>query len=444
MKINRLVLSTILIAILVSLVIVERYTADKRVDESKYLSPKVTGSPLNNRFGPGGDFRKRYGDKISRIFNEMRASGQAIYVDEIVPEYGADKLNGTEDFKAALKLIENAKKGSPIFELKSLWKKRSELSEEDLDKISELLDDGSVTELLDLAYKASEKDYLDFDLDYSQGPSLLLPHLGSSRDLMKILSLKSYADANNGRSEEAVESLNAALRLNNLANDDVTLIGELVEIASTKILSNNLSELRASGVDLSESYKLLAEDLDTAQDTQLNTIEGERHFFGSWFYEKLINSPDELKSEDMKALFGDDVEKITPAEAKEHYAKYLKAMMNIRELMEEPYYVNSEKLKGLLKSSQNEYLMKQLLPSYDSIYKKFHESQSLLKKNLLAMKVGEYERQHGVKPESLKDLNVPADYLIDNITGKPFLILNTTGGDEIISHIDDESGGLKL
>ena len=281
-------------------------------------------------------------------------------------------------------------------------------------------------------------------MDYSQGPALILPHLGSSRALMKILSLKTYVDADNGRTVEAVENLNVALRLNNMANDHVTLIGELVEIASTNILSNNLSELRASGVDLSESYKLLAEDLNTAHDTQLNTIDGERHFFGNWVYDKLINSPNDLKSEDLKFLFGDGIGEITKAEAKEHYTKYLKAMMEVRELMEEPYYVNSDKLKGVIKSVQSEYLMEQLLPAYDSIYKNFHESQSLLEKNLLAIKVSEYERQHGVKPESLKDLDVPDDYLIDNITGKPFLILNTIDGDEIISHIDDESGGFKL
>jgi len=221
MKINRLGFKIFLLSLLISLFIVERYTADKPVDESAVISPKSTKSPLLNKANKLDFFRKRYGDKISNIFNQMRASGHAIYADEIISDFDKSQHSGSEDFMVALEMIQKADKDSPIAQLSTLWKKKSKLSEDDIKKIRELLGDASVEELLDYARKASEKDYLDFKLDYSQGPNLLLPHLGSTRNLMRILSLKSFIDSNEGRTEEAVNNLNIALKLNNMASDDV-------------------------------------------------------------------------------------------------------------------------------------------------------------------------------------------------------------------------------
>ncbi len=443
MKKSRLIFQVSLFAILTGLLIFERYTAEKTVDESNYITSKTTQSPLSSHSDRIGHFRTKNGDRISSLLNQMKAAGLPVYENEIIPEFDKSLQNGGEDFKAALGLISKSKEGSAIYELSTLWKSKNKLTKDDLKIISELLEDTSVDKLMDLVRKASEKDYLDFNLDYSQGPGMILPHLGSTRNLMKILSLKSYIDSEKGRSAEAVETLNVALKLNSIPTDDITMIGELVENAVMGILNENVMDLSSSGADLSETYKILESSLANANDRQLLTIDGERHFFGSWVYDKMLNSPEEIQGE-LKSLFGPGIADMPPEEIKEQYAEYLKTMFEVRELMEEPYYKNSEKLKEKEKSMQSSVLLKELLPSYSSIYKKFHQNQSLLKKSLLTLKVHEYESKYGVKPETLDILNVPQDYLKDNISGQSYQLIYSTGGKAIITFIGDNSGGLKL
>lgn len=442
MKKSRLAFQASLFVLLVSFFIFERYAAKKIVDESRYITPKVTSSPLSRHSSKIPHSRTNPGDRVSSVINKMRAAGLPVYEDEIIPEFEGSLQNGVEDLKAALDLISQSKKGSAIYDLSSLWK--SKLSKNDLRKISNLLKDESVQELIELAHKASEKDYIGFDLDYSQGPGLVLPHLSSARNLMKILSLKSFVDSEEGRSVEAVENLNIALKLNSIPSDDITVVGELVETAAMKILNKNVMDLRATGADLSETYKILERRLANANDDQLQTIDGERHFFGAWFYEKVLNSPGEFQKDELKSLFGQDFDSMPPAEIKEHYAQYLSAMFEVRELMEEPYYINSEKLKEKINSAQNSTVLKELLPAFSSIYEKYNESQSLLKKSLLALKVDEYELKHGVKPKTLDILDIPRDYLKDNLTGQLYRIVYSADGDAIITHIEDDTGGLKL
>ena len=443
MKKSRFVLQVFLLAVLSILFITERYTAEKAVDMSRHITTKSLNSPLKSHLREHRRLSK-HGDKVSSILNKMKAAGLPVYDDEFVPYFDDSRHNGAEDLKAALEMISQSKEGSAIYDLSALWKAKSKLSSEELKKISDLLNDASVSELLDLARQASEKDYLAFGLDYSKGPGLELPHLGAMRNLMRIISLKSFADLEEGRNVEAVQNLNVALKLNSMPGDDITLIGELVENAVTGILNENVNELRTAGADLSETYKILENSLAQAHENQLKTIDGERHYFGSWFFDKVLNSPDDLQKEELKSLFGKEINDISPAEVKEQYANYLEVMFEVRELMEEPYYLNAEKLKAKEKNEPKSGLLKELLPAYSKIYKKFHESQSLMKKNLLAMKVGEYEKKYGAKPERLDILNVPEDYLIDNITGKPFLLISNTGGDVVITHVDDKTGGVKL
>ena len=436
MKKNKAILNSILFLILISLFIIERYTAEKPVDESRVINTKTSQSPLSKHSRGIEYLRNHSADQLNSILNEMRASGQPIYEDEIIPQFDPSLHNAVTDFKAIMEILGKAEKGSALYGLNNLWKRTSALTKEDMAKITELLEDDSVSELIDLARKTAEKDYIDFGLDYSMGPNLVLPHLTHRRHLMKVLSLKSFVESQNGRNEDAVNILNIALKLNSMPSDDVTMIGELVENASSTILSENIMALKSSGSDLSGTYKLLEASLEMANQRQLRTIDGERHFFGSWIYERLISSEntEELKSLGIEGL------QISPQEAKDHYIDYLRSMMDVRELMEEPYHVNSSKMKEIIKKSENSIFLSQMLPAYDKIYKNFHKSQTTLKKNLLALKVEEYKEQHGVEPETLQDLNVPQDYLIDSVTGNPFLLIDNTGGSRVITHLGDETG----
>lgn len=395
--------------------LVYRYSNRSLGDESQYITPKHKASALTGSYENRPGRSVRNSDQISSVLNEFRASGYPIYDDELLPTFNKDLVDGSEDLKAAFELIKNAEKGTPVFELINMWKIKAKLSAEDFEKISELLEDGSVNEIIDLAKKAAEKDYLNFNLDYSKGPALLLPHLGYSRNMFKILSLKSLADSREGRKEEAVELLNSALKLNSMPSDDITMINKLVENTVTKMLNENIEDLRSSGADLQETTKLIESQLLNSHQEQLKTIDGERHFLGSWIFEKMINSPDEFKKE-VAQFMGGNLKDVSPSEAKEHYAAYLKSMLNIRELMDEPYYVNSGKMEAALKAAQDTPIISEIMPAYSSVYKKYNENQSLLKKQLLVLKVDQFMKDHGRTP-ALKELNLPKENLIDNIYG---------------------------
>ena len=402
-----------------------KYALGPQQDEGKFIQVKITESPLNKRHKPNSPTASRMGEKANSLKNEMRAMGIPVYADELlaVPQ---GEANGVEDLNRAFELLDTAIDS----DLKDLFQNRDKLTDQ---QISELMKSGIVQEILENARKASEKDYIDFGIDYQEGPSTLLPHLGSIRNLIKLISLASDEELKNGSTELAVDSLNMGIKINSMANDNITLISGLVEVAAAKILERNIDSLRDSGADLSETYSLLENELNTSLDDQLKSIDGERLFLGEWVFNKLLDSG--MKNEEFHAMFGESstyYQNLSKNQIQEEYAEYLGHMFDVRVMMEEPYHINHKKFDETVNKTPNSPLAAMILPAFSKIYKKYNDHQVSLKKNLLALKADQFKQENGEYPASLYELNVPEDYLVDNITGEQFFLGVENGKAEII------------
>jgi hypothetical protein len=83
-----------------------------------------------------------------------------------------------------------------------------------------------------LLHKGAHRQYCDHHLDYSQGFSLLVPHLGPLRTASKILAADAKLKLHQGNTDEAVESLRAGYRISDHTCNDSLLISSLVSVAN--------------------------------------------------------------------------------------------------------------------------------------------------------------------------------------------------------------------
>ncbi|MCM8538950.1 MAG: hypothetical protein NE328_01625 [Lentisphaeraceae bacterium] len=424
---------SILFSFVISLIwlgIVYRYSNLPPKDTDKYIISRDLKSPFNKSSSDRYRRNATFNDKVQSLKNDMRALKIPLYFDELYQKKSDKNLNGAEDLNSAFELISKAEEGSALLKLVTQYDKLSKA------QIRELLENGEVIEVLELVQKAASKEFIDFEIDYSQGAGVLLPHVSPLRDVVRLLSMKSETDMEKGDLAGAVNTLNDGIKLNAMSNDSLNVISGLVGIANSSILNKGIDSLIHAGADLNGTSKLLEIELNNSLNNQLKTLDGERLIFGDWVFNKLIDSQGKFNDDEYTSLFGESagyIKSLSSKEVQNEYASYLSHMLEIRVLMEEPYYVNSQKMEMFNKKSLKSPISASIVPAYTSVYKKYNESQSSLKKNLLAIKVDEYQRLNGSLPDSLSMLNLPKDYLIDNISGKEFSYESKNGIVKIIT-----------
>jgi len=95
-----------------------------------------------------------------------------------------------------------------------------------------LADDAEAFELL---HELIEHPTVDWELDYAQGFSLLLPHLAPTKQAAQRLQVAELLALRNRRSSEAVRHLRAMLALVKASDDERLIISQLVRLANAQI-----------------------------------------------------------------------------------------------------------------------------------------------------------------------------------------------------------------
>ncbi|HWB20705.1 MAG TPA: hypothetical protein VG711_10420, partial [Phycisphaerales bacterium] len=84
---------------------------------------------------------------------------------------------------------------------------------------------------IDSAMRGSRLPYCDFDLDYSQGLELLLPHLGPLRNVARLMHAQALLQLHDNNPSAASATIAAMYRMANHLSADRTLISSLVAAA---------------------------------------------------------------------------------------------------------------------------------------------------------------------------------------------------------------------
>jgi len=82
--------------------------------------------------------------------------------------------------------------------------------------------------VFDLTRRGCRQEYADWNLDYSQGFEMLLPHLAEMRTIARLMQAEALVQLHDGRPGAAAEEIAAIYRLSGHFGDDRTLISSLV------------------------------------------------------------------------------------------------------------------------------------------------------------------------------------------------------------------------
>jgi len=133
----------------------------------------------------------------------------------------------------------------------------------------------------------------DWGVDMTAGPATMLPHLARCKAVAQTARLRAMWDLQNGRQEDAIEDLVAALTLARNSSRDGILISALVQIAMENILCSAVAE---NFYQFSpENLKQLADRFDAAplRGTVAACIPMEKACFSDW----LINKIEQLQKD---------------------------------------------------------------------------------------------------------------------------------------------------
>lgn len=188
-------------------------------------------------------------DAVERYKDQLRAAGEKMDLKDIIPSHVEAEKNGADllvqafpamsskemldtNPPAAMKMVAPGKAmiGSQQAGIITESEPRGTNSWDDLDR--ELQTKGPALELL---RQASEREEINFELDYDQGFTLLLPHLVKLKQASQLLSASALANLHRGDSAAAATNLDTVLNILNQWKDEPLLISQLVRIAMTQI-----------------------------------------------------------------------------------------------------------------------------------------------------------------------------------------------------------------
>ncbi len=148
-------------------------------------------------------------------------------------------------------------------------------------------------------HRAREVAACDWNLNYDDGPGLILPHLQKARELSRAALLRARLRFAAKATDDAVADVVAVLKMARDCGSSPLLVSVLVDIAieqmATELLSANLSSLSPKQLDS------LATSLETlpATPSMVDCMRLEGRVFGDWM-ERFINS-EATKLNDPKA-----------------------------------------------------------------------------------------------------------------------------------------------
>jgi hypothetical protein len=189
---------------------------------------------------------------VDRYRDQLRAAGEKMDFKDVIPPHPDPGSNGLEFFTqafaamaptangilstnapSAMKMVAPGKAmiGWQQSEIVSFYQNDAVTNTwADLDQQLQL---GSAA--IDFLRQGTERPQLDFELDYDQGASLLLPHLAKIKQASLLLTATTLADMHRGDSASAATNLHTLLITINIYKDEPLLISQLVRIAMAQI-----------------------------------------------------------------------------------------------------------------------------------------------------------------------------------------------------------------
>lgn len=233
--------------------------------------------------------------RLNARLKAIRDAGDPVTMAELAKTYPDPPpgKNAAEFFNAAFEKMEannDAHDGLPIVGAGQLPDIAVELPPAMRKAIQAYLKENA--EVLDLLHKAAALDGCKFDLDFTKGPGMLLPHLGKLRQGARLLALEAIERTESGKADEAADSLIAGLRVGEAVRREPLLISTLVRVACDSIAIGQMERWASRGRPPVKAIERVEAALAAAGDHRIieSAMVGER-CFGIDIYQTYVLKP---------------------------------------------------------------------------------------------------------------------------------------------------------
>jgi len=286
-----------------------------------------------------------------------------------------------------------------------------------------------LTPVFDRLERAIAKPHANFDLNYSDGFELQLPHLAPFRQGARLMAVRARIRAMDGDMVGALDDVARIARLGRLLETEATTISQLVRIAVLSISTRTLHRILADNPEATlptEQAEALGKILAAAREAEpavtARIMDAERIIAGQDCFEQFLAGDRTL---DKLALLG--VQPVSRSAGNRFaaklyasylcrpmvrmdYCKYLRTMAMLRRSWDEPYgnataELVAERIKQLPKWA---ILSNLLLPGLPRVRDTVAKVQTNLSLAELALAVVRYRDQHGRYPADLQELGLDA------------------------------------
>ena len=293
------------------------------------------------------------------------------------------------------------------------WSERY-LSMDDADKehLLQMLRSPEVSEITALMQEAAVKDGCDFQLDYSQGFHLSLPHLSPMRQLARLSTLQTLAHLDLDDPDAALGAAEVGLAVGRDAAGDKLLISRLVGIAADRTILDSLVGLaQQPNLPTERAYSVLVELAKRDYVADMSTaIEFESEMAYQTIHD-LAQNPALLEHQlgedlapDVRAMLRDETfvaQNI--ANIRNITAQYVQvSKLPPAEIREAIAALNKEVEMTL--AQPEAFFARQLMPSYGATIMKAQSAVAELDTVYVDVVTAIYRSQHGRDPQSLEDL----------------------------------------
>ena len=372
--------------------------------------------------------------QLEREFARMRARGEPVTLEEAAPPEIPDAENAALLYEQAFSFYHTAGRDEEVKLGEIAGKDLAEWTEEETEVIKEDLEKNQ--ECLRLIVEAASFEKCRFDLDYAASHAIRLPHLSKMRNCARLLARDALLKAREGKTDEALESVRAGLRIGNAFLDEPILTSQLVRIAIGSLMFTASQRILDEDDASPAILKRLLEELDIAEGRAAlaRALQGERCFQID-MYEKVIKDPALLAqmglpgarpySPSSRKAFGIIYSLGRPLFRRDEIFA-LSIMRRMTDLSKLPYYKAKADLDKLEQDMQSppfyRLLSTMLLPSTRShLQEARNEVKIGLAQLALALKI--YKAEEGKYPDSLSELvpDILQELPQDPFTGKDFV-----------------------
>jgi hypothetical protein len=287
---------------------------------------------------------------------------------------------------------------------------------------------GEKEEVLDLLRKATALDECKFDLDFTKGIGMLLPHLSAMSRAARLLVLAAVERAASGRPDEAAESLVACLRIGSAVKHEPIFLSALVRIASDYIAVGQVERWAVEKSISPQALERVEAALAAAADPTIleRAMVGER-CFGIYIHQNCVLKPELLRALGLDDMGGGPLRHLVPQ-------AYLKAdMLCYLGIMNQYVAAARRGVPEGLRAAPRAggeieemiprcfFVSRQILPALGGVFTEVQRHMARLSTARVALAALRYGRKNGLLPENLDALvpNFIPAVPSDPFDGKP-------------------------